>query len=120
MATARLTWPLGMTLHNGYVYVNSLGQVYRCRDFNGDHVADEKNLLITNLPTGRHWNTGVLVGPDGYLYVGLGSMKNLGLQPNPLCASILRYTLGGSFVDQFARGFRNPYGMAFHGSGALF
>lgn len=118
--TTGLTWPLGLTLNGGYVYVNSLGQVYRCRDTNGDYKSDEKILLITNLPTGRHWNTGVLFGPDGNLYVGLGSMKNLGVQPNPLCASIHRYTPQGVFIDQFAKGFRNPYGMAFHPSGALF
>lgn len=112
--------PLGLAWRNGQIYVSSRGKVTRCTDTNGDRVADVQEAIITNIPWGRHWNTAVVFGPDDNLYLGLGSMKNLGVQPDTLPASIVRYTPNGAFIDTFARGFRNPYGLAFHAGGSLF
>lgn len=112
--------PLGLAWRNGQIYVSSRGKVTRCTDTNGDRVADLQETIISGIPWGRHWNTNVVFGPDDNLYLGLGSMKNLGVQPDTFPASIARYTPDGVFIDQYAKGFRNPYGLAFHAGGSLF
>lgn len=115
-----LVRPLGLAPHDGALYVSALGRIVRYRDLNGDHVADTADTLITGLPYGQHQNSGIAFGPDGDLYVTVGTLTSTGIQSNPWSGTILRFTPDGVFIDIFAGGFRNPYDLAFNREGELF
>ena len=124
--------PLGLTFRaNGDLYVSSnlipsvggTGRIMRLRDTNGDDVADEKTILLSDLPSqGDHQTNRLRFGPDGLLYFGQGSATDNGTaNPNrptegPLNATILRMDVDAPSpaAEVFARGLRNPFGMAFH------
>jgi glucose/arabinose dehydrogenase len=115
-----LVWPLGLCHFDGHVYVTSLTRLTRYTDTNGDRVADLTTTLVDTIPSGRHWTTAVVPGPDSLLYVGVGSQKNLDINTRPWASTVLRFEPDGTFVDVFAEGFRNPYDLVFHDDGSLF
>jgi glucose/arabinose dehydrogenase len=47
------------------------------------------------------------------MYVGVGSTCNACAEPDPRSATIMRFRDNGSAGQVFARGLRNPYGLAF-------
>lgn len=66
-----------------------------------------------------HANRDIEVGPDGRLYVGVGSSGNIGVEPEPK-ATIQVFSPDGQEQRSFASGTRNPVGLAFNPStGAL-
>jgi glucose/arabinose dehydrogenase len=90
--------------------------------------------IIEGLPCcyiGMHGPNGIEFGPDGFAYVGVGGRADHGerlVEPRiaeqdeltPLEASILRFSPDGEIVEIYARGFRNPYDIAWDGSGRLY
>ncbi len=82
--------------------------------------------FISNLPTGGHTLKNVKLGPDGFLYINVGSSCNVCLENEPMRATILRYTIEGKPAGAlvtlgrhqqsaiFARGLRNSQGFAWH------
>ena len=60
-----------------------------------------------------HSNRDLAVGPDGRLYVGVGSVGNLGVEPEPK-ATIQSFSADGKEQTTVASGVRNPVGLAFH------
>jgi glucose/arabinose dehydrogenase len=60
-----------------------------------------------------HANRDLEVGPDGRLYVGVGSVGNLGVEPEPK-ATIQSFSAEGRDQKTVASGTRNPVGLAFH------
>ncbi len=87
--------------------------------------------LFDGLPCcyiGMHGPNGIAFGPDGYGYVGVGGRADHGeildgtntqdeLQPNE--AVILRFDPESGAYDVYARGFRNPYDIAWDTQGNL-
>src|SRR5207302_5875773 len=74
--------------------------------------------LISGLATGGHtWKT-IKLGPDGYLYVTVGSSCNVCKESDPTRATILRYTMDGKPAGAnppsaiWASGLRNSEGIA--------
>jgi putative membrane-bound dehydrogenase-like protein len=115
--------PLGVTvqLSTGNVYVSHQGGITVVSDTNNDGIADERRVLVDNLPTDLHQNDNLKFGPDGWLYMGLGSTCDACNDPNPENASILRFNVETGESEIFATGLRNPYDIAFHPStGDLF
>jgi glucose/arabinose dehydrogenase len=91
--------------------------------------------IIRGLPccyAGYHAANGIAFGPDGFGYVGVGARADHGeilegpnagqqdMDLHPYEASILRFSPDGSQVDVYARGFRNPYSLAWDGNGVLY
>ncbi len=80
--------------------------------------------VIDNQPNGMTF------GPDGYLYIGVGSLTDHAEPPfperqrfadlHPWEASILRVQPHTGQVEVYAEGIRNPYGLTFDASGQLY
>ncbi len=131
-------FPRGIAIEpkTGDVYVASLGQINALRDTNGDGVADENRVVIDNLfyVDASHANNGIAFGPDGKLYITEGHPRQNQVQINPKnkrvrykgepvsewAGTILRADPDGKNIEIFAKGFRNPYDLAFDAQGALY
>lgn len=67
--------------------------------------------IINDLPDGgQHPNRTLGIGPDGMLYISVGSTCNACAETNPESATILRAKPDGSTRSIFARGLRNTIG----------
>lgn len=117
-------FPLGIALREpaGEIYVSSQGILTVMKDADGDGRADpDVRILAGDLPYGLHQNDNIAFGPDGWLYVGVGSTCDACENTNPLSASILRFNVDTGERQIFATGMRNPYGLAFDPvTGSLF
>jgi glucose/arabinose dehydrogenase len=117
------TFPLGIAIREstGDVYVSHQGVLSVLSDLNGDNQADNTSILVGDIPFGEHQNDNIEFGPDGWLYMGVGSTCNACKDTNPLAATILRFNVDTKDREVFATGLRNPYGLAFQpGTGQLF
>lgn len=117
------TFALGITIHEptGDIYVSHQGVISVLRDDNGDNMADGERIFVGDLPFGLHQNDNLEFGPDGMLYIGVGSTCDACDDTNPESASVLRFNISTGEREIFATGLRNPFDIAFHpDSGALF
>lgn len=105
------TTPLGLAWHSKALYVSSTGQISKLVPHNG-YRSFTRSVLVSGLPTGRHQNDGVAFHGK-WMYVGVGSTCNACVESNPRSATIMRFHPDGSHGQVFARGLRNPYGLAF-------
>lgn len=103
---------------NGQLYAAAENQVVRLGDFGPDGRARSRQAVIDNLPTGAtdlygHRTRTLLPGPDGMLYLSIGSSCDVCEEETPLRAAVLRANADGSGLAVFASGLRNTVGMAF-------
>ncbi len=115
-----LDTPLGLLWIGNTLYISYKANVVAMQDTNGDGVEDQFKIVVPNLPTGLHQNDGMVLGADGYIYMGLGSTCDVCIEDNRLSGSILRFKPDGSDLSVYASGFRNPYDVAFNAAGDLF
>jgi glucose/arabinose dehydrogenase len=108
-------FPLGVAVQSstGEVYISQKGVISVLSDDNQAGVADGERILAGDLPFGLHQNDNIVFGPDGWLYVGVGSTCNACDDTNPQSASILRFNVQTGEREIYATGMRNPYGIAF-------
>ncbi len=80
-----------------------------------DHrLTREDGRLVLALPAGgAHGTRTILFGPDGKLYVSIGSTCNVCEESDEKRATICRLNPDGTGFEIFARGLRNAVGMAF-------
>jgi len=96
--------------------------------WNGRDLGDPEPIL-TGIPSGFRHNGGrLVVGPDGYLYVGTGEIgdEELAQDKDSLAGKILRVTLTGKPApdnpfdnEVYSYGHRNVQGLAFDDEGRL-
>lgn len=108
---AGLKRPHGIDIRDGWVYVGETDGVVRLRDLDGDLRADVKEQIVRGLPAGGHWTRTVRFGPDGKLYVSIGSSCNACVEDDPRRAAVVRYEPDGRGEAVFARGLRNSVGI---------
>ena len=103
------------------------GRVWRVEDANKDGVGDTPELLLKDLPNGRHNTNGMAFGPDGMLYVTNGNSTDNGVEGGdpeiePWSGSVIRVdpraesvSLAGLDPETalVAEGLRNVYDVAF-------
>jgi glucose/arabinose dehydrogenase len=113
--------PSGIAFFKGVLYVAETGQIDRVDDSDGDGVPDRITPIVTDFPAGgQHYSRTIAFGPDGMLYLAIGSSCNVCDEDNAHRAAIWRYNADGSGGQLFARGLRNAVGIAFQpGHGAL-
>jgi glucose/arabinose dehydrogenase len=109
-----LDTPYGLAFHDGALYATGAGRLYRLRDTDGDGRADERTILVDDLPVGGYWTNSVGVGPDGRLYVSQGASCNACVEGDARRAAIISYALDGSDARVVASGLHNPLDFAWH------
>ncbi len=113
-----LTSPFGMALVGDALYVADTDALMRFPYSGGDTRITDPGERITALPaagTNRHWTKGLVAGPDGALYIAVGSDSDHaenGLPAEEGRAMIHVLAPGGT-LRPFATGLRNPVGMDF-------
>lgn len=131
--TDRLNGPQGLAFVEGRLYVANQDGVVRLEQRDGKWPASGVTHLIRDLPAGGHTLKTLKLGPDGHLYLNVGSSCNVCVESDPRRAALLRYTVDGkpagvpSMVGRhaaspiWAEGLRNTQGFAWHPvTGALY
>lgn len=109
-----LSWINGIYIHEGTIYVVTDKRIY------SGPIAPEGEMLnltaiVQDLPdAGQHPNRTLAVGPDGLLYVTVGSTCNTCRETNPMNATIQRFARDGSSRSTWAEGLRNTIGFGWH------
>lgn len=105
----------GITIHQNKLYLATVQEVY-VADIK-DGVVGKPTVIITDLPEGgQHPNRTISVGPDGMLYISIGSTCNQCIETNEEHAAILQATLDGKTRTIHAQGLRNTIGYGWHPS----
>lgn len=100
----------GITIHDGYLYLASSKSLKRGK-IKPDGTVQDTATLIDNLPDGgQHDNRMIAFGPDGMLYMTVGSNCNDCAETNRENATMLVMNPDGSSRRIFARGLRNTIG----------
>jgi len=104
----------GLSIFKGKMYMVAVNEVY-VADMNGDGTLGQPKMLISDLPDGgQHPNRTIAFGPDGMMYLTVGSTCNACAEPNPENATILRANEDGSNRKIYAKGLRNTIGFGWH------
>jgi glucose/arabinose dehydrogenase len=114
-----LNQPHGLLLEGSTLYVAEEQRVLRY-DFDGAKLENER-VVLEGIPGGDgHSSRTLKRGPDGYLYLSVGSSCNACIEDHPWRAAILRFKEGAA-PEIFASGLRNTVGFDWQpGTGALF
>jgi glucose/arabinose dehydrogenase/plastocyanin len=108
-----LAAPLGLTFVGDDLYVASEERVDRYSGFAGTHFAGHRTVL-SDLPAGKlGWNDNLRAGPDGRLYMGIGSPCDACLPKENLAATIVSFRPDGSDLRVFADDVRGNAFLAF-------
>lgn len=107
-----LNRPHGLELRDGWLYVAEMDAVGRVRfDASSREIEGELERIVTGIPTGgNHWTRTIRFGPDGFLYLSVGSSCNVCAEEDPRRAAIVRYQPDGSGEELYATGLRNAVG----------
>ena len=104
----------GIAARGGSLYLATVKEVFVV-DARAEGQPAEPRLIIGDLPDGgQHPNRTLDVGPDGMLYISIGSSCNACVETNDEHATILRAKLDGSERGVYARGLRNTVGWGWH------
>jgi glucose/arabinose dehydrogenase len=105
--------PHSMAFYQGSLYVGETDRVARFTL--GDHrLSRDDGQTIVPLPgDGAHFTRTILFGPDGKLYISIGSDCNVCEEKDERRATICRCNPDGTQFEIFARGLRNAVGIAF-------
>jgi glucose/arabinose dehydrogenase len=108
-----------VAIQGDMLYLVTVRSVYRAP--RSDASPQRREKLLDDLPDGgRHPNRTIAIGPDGALYVSVGSTCNCCIEPHPEAAAIVRAETDGSDRRLFATGLRNTIGFDWQpGTGAM-
>ncbi len=104
-----LNGPHGLAIHNDWLYIAETHQVSRTR-FNTSPftLTDEREIIIAGLPDdGGHHTRTIRFGPDGKLYLTIGSSCNVCEETDDRRATMMQFNADGSGGRIFASGLRN-------------
>jgi glucose/arabinose dehydrogenase len=107
-----LNLPSSIAFYQDWVYVGETSAVSRFpAPNNAMQPQGNKEVVIPNLPPPTdHWTRTIAFGPDGKLYLAIGSNCNVCVQPDNRRAGISVYDPDGKNGRLFATGLRNAVG----------
>ncbi|MGY2133142.1 PQQ-dependent sugar dehydrogenase [Hymenobacter sp. HD11105] len=104
----------GLAMKDGKLYIAAVREVYAA-DVKSDGTLSELKTLYKDLPdAGQHPNRTLNFGPDGKLYLSVGSTCNACDEPNKENATLLEIKPDGSGRRVVAKGLRNTIGFGWH------
>jgi glucose/arabinose dehydrogenase len=104
----------GLALRGNRLYLATIKEVY-VADRRADGTLGPLRQIMANLPDGgQHPNRTLAFGPDGKLYLSVGSTCNACREPNAESATMLVAEPDGRDRRVFASGLRNTIGFAWH------
>lgn len=95
-----------------YLYVEEEQQISRYR-YDPAGPVGQQEIIIPDLPTGGHHTRTIAFGPDGMLYLAVGSSCNICEEEDRIRATVSRANPDGTNLEIIATGLRNPVGLAF-------
>jgi glucose/arabinose dehydrogenase len=98
-------------------------RLVRLSNFDANGTAQQVDTLL-DLPSGAndlygHRTRTIAQGPDGKLYISVGSSCDVCVEDTPLRAAILRANTDGSGAEVFASGLRNTVGFDWQPGGGM-
>lgn len=115
--------PFGMAHLGDYLYVANTDALLRFKFQLGDTTVKGAAEVVTTLPAGalnHHWTKNIIAANEGQrLYVAVGSNSNIGengLTAEHNRAAILEVDLVSGNTRVYAKGLRNPVGLAYEPS----
>ena len=115
-----LNRPHGLAFHGGFLYVANTDGVVRYAYKTGQRRASGAARKVVDLPGGGgHWTRTVEFGPDGRMYVSVGSTCNVCEEGDKRRAAVWVYSADGKNGKPYATGLRNAVGLEWFG-GALY
>ncbi len=107
-----LNRPHGLELYKDWLYVAETDAIGRVLfDNEPGKISGDFERIVTDLPEGgNHWSRTIHFGPDGLMYVSIGSSCNVCEEADPRRASIIRFNPDGSNGEIYATGLRNTVG----------
>lgn len=104
----------GLAVRNNQLYIIAVKEVY-IADIGANGLLGQPAMIMNDLPDGgQHPNRTLAFGPDGMLYLSVGSTCNACPEPNKMNATILKMNPDGSGRKVFAKGLRNTIGFGWH------
>jgi glucose/arabinose dehydrogenase len=104
----------GIHIDGDRIYLATIKEVLTTMLAN-DGTLGDLETIVDDLPdAGQHPNRTLGIGPDGLLYVSIGSTCNACDEPNDEHAAILRMPIDGGEREIFAEGLRNTIGFGWH------
>ena len=111
VAAEGLNRPHGIVFHEGALWVAETGAVLCLTQPDNQGRYQQRETIVGNLPPdGQHWTRTIGFGPDGSLFVSVGSSCNVCLEQNERRAAITRYEPDGTNPQIFASGLQNAVG----------
>lgn len=104
----------GLLLHDGQHYIASDRALCRAEVKPDGTLAKRQQLLDDLPPGGNHPRRTLGMGPDGWLYLSVGSTCNHCAFAHPENATLLRLRPDGTQRETFARGLRKTLGFGWH------
>ena len=114
VAVKGLNEPHGLAFHKGFLYIANTDGVVRVTLGPGGRAAGRPERLNRYSSGGGHWTRSILFGPDGKMYVSIGSSCNVCVEKSSDRAAVMQYDENGKNGRLYARGLRNAVGMAVH------
>ncbi|HSI49458.1 MAG TPA: YbhB/YbcL family Raf kinase inhibitor-like protein [Ideonella sp.] len=110
----------GLAIKDGKLYLATVKEVF-VATIQPDGLLGPLEMIIGDLPdAGQHANRTLAFGPDGMLYISVGSTCNACNETNPENATLLRASADGKSRTIFATGLRNTIGFDWQpGTGEL-
>ena len=126
LVSDKLNAPQGLAFVKDALLVANQDGVVRLSQQDGRWPNADPQPVINGLATGGHTLKTIKLGPDGYLYLNIGSSCNVCVENDATRATMLRYTVDGKPAGSvttlgrhapnavWATGLRNSQGFAWH------
>lgn len=107
-----LDYPHGIDIYDDWLYIAETNGVGRVKlNVQRRVVLGEVERIIDNLPEGgNHRTKSIKFGPDGLLYLTIGSSCNVCVEEDKRRATMMRFNPDGSGGEVYATGLRNSVG----------